>query len=396
MTKKETGLTLLEHIDQRAMLSLFRFGTELLGKLPARGDGIAGVLVKGLAIADAWEKVYGAKSSVYTSIFAKYDLRERTSEPFVRLFFGTDLGSAYQLRRVGVSENLELIEVVAPDGERLIFQEHRYGRPEVSSEFFHTAGFDFAGVMSVLWDRHRDGLFLSVAPGRGGWGHEVTFCGLSPDPTACRSRKAAARITELADSLLEAPRTLLLYGPPGTGKTSMVMAVARLCGGRLLKVDASSLPQLGVQELGFLLDALRPRFLLIDDFDRAPIEETRARTLFLFERLRAWGVSVFVTVNDATKLDVALLRSGRIDEPIELGLPDAEERADILGRMGLGPELVEATDGWCHADLDALAAKARSTPVDTVLAGMQRLRALAQRAAAAAGGPGEAKAVAPA
>jgi hypothetical protein len=392
--KKETGLSLLE-IDQRAMLSLFRFGTELLGKLPARGDGPLAVAVKLLAIGDAWDGVYGGKSSVYTSIFSRYSLKERTSEPFVRLFFGTNLGSTYKLRRIGVSEHLEMIEAVAPDGERLFFQEHRYGRPEVSAEFFHTPDFNFGEAMSVLWDRYRDGLYLSLVPGRGGWGHEVTFCGLSPDATACRSRKATARITELADSLLEAPRTLLLYGPPGTGKTSMVMAVARLCGGRLLKIDAASLPQIGVQELGFLIDALRPQFLLVDDFDRAPVEEVRARVLFLFERLKAAGPSVFVTVNDVAKLDPALLRSGRIDAAIELGLPDAEERADILGRLGLGTDLVAATDGFNHADLDALAEKARSAPVDAVLAGMQRLRALAQQAAAAAGGPAEVKSAAP-
>lgn len=396
MSKKETGLSLLEHIDQRAMLSLFRFGTELLGKLPTRDDGPLAVMVKLLAIGDAWDGVYGGKSSVYTSIFSKYDLKEKTSEPFVKLFFGTSLGTGYKINRIGVSEHLEMIEAVAPDGERLFFQEYRYGRPEVSAEFFHTPGFDFAAVMAALWDKHRDGLYLSLVPGRHGFGHEVTFCGLSPDGTACRSRKAAERITELADGLLGSPRTLLLYGPPGTGKTSLVMAVARLCDGRLLKIDAASLPQIGVQELGFLLDALRPQILLIDDFDRAPVDEVRARVLFLFERLKDWGVTAFVTVNDATKLDVALLRSGRIDEAVELGLPDAEERADILERMGLGAALVEATDGWCHADLDALAERSRSVPVEAVLSGMQRLRALAQQVAAAAGGTSEAKGAAPA
>ncbi|WP_437309966.1 AAA family ATPase [Sorangium sp. So ce388] len=377
------------------MLSLFRFGTELLGKLPARGDGIAGTLVKGLAIADAWEGVYGGKSSVYTSIFSRYDLRERTSEPFVKLFFGTSLGSSYKVRRIGVSEHLEMIEAVASDGERLFFQEHRYGRPEVSSEFFHTPRFDFAGVMSVLWDKYRDGLYLSLVPGRHGYGHEVTFCGLSADPTVGRSRKAADRITALAESLSKAPRTLLLYGPPGTGKTSLVSGVARLAGGRLLKIDAASLPQIGVQELGFLLEALRPRFLLIDDYDRAPVDEARARLLFMFERLKTMGPSVFVTVNDVTKLDQALLRSGRIDEAIELGLPDGEERADILGRLGLGLDLVQATEGFNHADLDALAQRSSGTSVASALAGMQRLRALAQQVAAAGGTPAEGKGAAP-
>ncbi len=355
--------------------------------MPARGDGALAVLVKMLAIGDAWDGVYGGKSSVYTSIFQRHSLKERTSEPFVKLFFGAGLGSTYKIRRIGVSGYLEMIEAVAPDGERLFFQEHRYGRPEVSSEFFHTPGFDFGAALVTLWDAHRDGLYLSLVPGRGGYGHEVSFCGLTPDATASRSRRGAARVSELADSIDAAPRTVLLYGPPGTGKTSLAAGVARLAGGRLLKIDAASLPQIGIQELGFLLDALRPRFLLIDDFDRAPVDEVRARLLFLFERIKSAGVSSFVTVNDVKKLDVALLRSGRIDEAMELDLPDAEERADILSQLELGAELVEATAGFCHADLDALAAKARSVSVAAALAGMQRLRALALQVAAADAAP---------
>lgn len=372
-------------LHRRSLLNMCRLGTELLEKVPARGDGPLAVAVKLLAMVDAWDGVYGGKSSVYTSIFSRYDLRERTSEPFVKLFFGTSLGAGYKVQRIGVSEHLEMIEAVAPDGERLFFQEYRYGRPEVSAEFFHTPGFDFSAVMTTLWDKYRDGLYLSLVPGRGGYGHEVTFCGLQPDATAGRSRKASDRIVALADSLAEYPRTILLYGPPGTGKTSLVAGVARLAGGRLLKVDAASLPQIGVQELGFLLDALRPRFLLIDDFDRAPAEEARAKLLFMFERLKSMGLSVFVTVNDATKLDQALLRSGRIDEAIELWLPDAEERADILERLGLGAELVEVTDGFNHADLDALRARSQRVSVAMAIAEMRALMKLAQ----AAGAPAE-------
>ncbi|MGK3981340.1 AAA family ATPase [Sorangium sp. So ce118] len=374
-------------LDRRSLLSICRLGTDLLGKVPTRGDGPLAVAVKLLAMADAWDGVYGGKSSVYTSIFSRYDLQERTSEPFVRLFFGTSLGSGCKINRIGVSEHLEMIEAVAPDGERLFFQEHRYGRPEVSAEFFHTPGFDFSEVMSTLWDRYRDGLYLSLVPGRHGYGHEATFCGLSPDSTAGRSRKAAKRILDLSESLSSSPRTILLYGPPGTGKTSLVSGVARASGGRLLKIDASSLPQIGVQELGFLLDALRPRILLIDDFDRAPVDETRSRLLFMFERLKTMGPSVFVTVNDASKLDQALLRSGRIDEAIELGLPDAEERADILERLGLGADLVEATEGFNHADIDSLRARAQRVPVATAIADMRALMKLSQAAGAPADTP---------
>jgi hypothetical protein len=376
--------------NNRSAMQFFKFGTELLGKVPRQSDGPLDIIVKGLAIADAWQGIFGRKTSTYSSIFERYELKTRKSEPFVKLFFDAGLGDDYRVSRHGISDHLELIEAVAADGERLFFQEHRYGSPELAAEFFYTPRFDFASALSSLWGRHRDGIYLSLVPGKHGWGHEASIVGMSPDTTACLSRKAGERAVALADSLRAAPRTLLLYGPPGTGKTSLAAAVAKHNGGRLLKVDAACLPHLGVQELGFLLDALAPRYLLIDDFDRSPIEEARSRVLYLFERIKAAGVASFVTVNDASKMDAALLRSGRIDGAIELPLPDAEERADILLRLGLiGHDMIEATEGWCHADLDALAERSRREPVTDVLDGMRALRELAAKASGAtAGEPG--------
>lgn len=366
-------------------LDALRLGTELLGKVPKRGDGVLDLMVKGLAIADAWHGIYGPKASSHASLFARYSLRARRSDPFVKLFFSAGIERDYKVRRHGVSEHLEFIEAESENGERLFFQEHRYGAPELSSEFYHTPGFDFAAALVSLWDRHRDGLYLSLSPGRHGWGHEATFAALGPDTTAHRSSRAASRIVALAARLLDTPRAVILYGPPGTGKTSLAAAVAKHNGGRLLKIDAACMAHLSVPDLGFLLDALEPRYLLIDDLDRAPIDDVRARVLFLFERIKSAGVSSFITANDASKLDAALLRSGRIDVPIEIPLPDAEERADIIGQMGLvGHDLIERTDGWCHADLDALAERARREPLADAVADMSTLRGLAAMAAGAA------------
>lgn len=374
-------------LNKRALLSLYRFGSEIVGKLPARGDGLLGFVVKVLAMADSWEKVYGGRSSVYTDIFTRYDLREKTNAPFVRLFFGTSLAKMFAIRRHGVSEHLELIEAAAPDGERVFFQEHRYGKPEVSSEFFHTPSFNFAAAVDSLWAGYPHGLYLAVVPSQSGYGTDVTFCGLSGSSTECRSQKGEALVADVAARLLDGALTILLYGPPGTGKSTTAEAVAQACGGRLLKIDAVSMVRMGVQELGFILDSLRPRMLLIDDFDGAPLDEARARVLFIFERLKSAhaGLSVFVSVNDASKLDAALLRSGRIDEAIEIGLPDAEERADILNRLGVSrPGIVADTDGFNHADLAALARRAQREPMGKVLQSMNGLRALAEKAAGAA------------
>lgn len=392
-------------IDRRRALALFRFGSELLGKLPEPDDGLLGIFVKVLAAADAWEKVYGGKSTVYADIFTKYDLREKSSEPFMRLFFGSPMAKNFRLSRHGVNDHCELIEALAPDGERLFFQEHRYGRPEISAEFFHTPRFDFAVAMSTLWSSYPHGLYLSVKAGRYG-SSDVTFSAVPAPRAESVSAKAAERIR---DGIAEhearagAPWCFLAYGPPGTGKSSYVAGLAAATGGRLLKLDAASPPHLGVQEIGFLLDALAPQYLLIDDFDRAPVEETRARLLYLFEHLHAAhaGVTIAVTVNDASKLDEAMLRSERIDEAVEFALPDVEERRDVVGRLveihvpgkldvDAIAHVVASTDGFNHADLAALVRRFKMKPVTVAIADMLRLRTLAA-ACGKSDKPGETK-----
>ena len=179
---------------------------------------------------------------------------------------------------------------------------------------------------------------MSLKPGKYGQ-NEVTFSAVPSRRSDVISAKGKARVEhDIAGHAARKgePWAFIAYGPPGTGKSRHVERVEQGTGGRLLKVDASSLPALGVQEVGFLLDALRPSHLLVDDFDRAPVDETRARLLFLFEHLHAAhaGTTVAVTVNDPTALDAALLRSERIDDAQEFALPDAAERADIIGQIG--------------------------------------------------------------
>lgn len=376
----------------RRILSLFRFGSELLGKIPKRGDSPIEMLTKLLAMADAAEKVYGGKTTLYADIFAKYDLREKTSAPFVKLFFGTAMSKGLRLRRHGVNEHLEIIEAIATDDERIFFQETRYsGAPEISADFFHTPKFDFGAALAWLWGSFPHGMFLSSKANRWG-GNEVSFSAITPPRDEPVSAKGEARIAAAvaAHQAREGePYGFIAYGPRGTGKSRYVSEQARLLGKRLLMIDASSLPSLGLQEVEFLLDALQPGFLLLDDFDRAPMAEAAARTLFLFKHLKEShrAVTIAVTVNDPSKLDDALLRSERIDEAEAFDVPDLEERTDILGKV-MGPTvdipaLAAKTEGFNHADLKGLARRARRETLDAAFVAMMRLRDLADKAAGA-------------
>jgi len=75
------------------------------------------------------------------------------------------------------------------------------------------------------------------------------------------------------------------------------------------------------------------------------------------------GVFVMAASSRPDMIDVALLRPGRIDKSVYLGLPDEEERADILKIYTKGileegeeciPHLVEKTKDYTPADLKGL------------------------------------------
>lgn len=386
----------------RRAITLFRLGSELVGKIPKREDGVFEILAKLLAMADAMEKTYGGKTTVYSDIFSRYDLREKTSATFIELFMATAVSRGLRLDRIGVSEHLEMIEVVTADGERLFFQEHRYNVPEVSATFFHTPGFNFAAAMTWVWDLFPGGMFLSVKSGR--YEKEVTFSKMAPQRDEPISEKGSVRIAAAATAHgthAGAPYAFIACGAPGTGKTRYVRALAEACALRLLKIDAAALPLLGVQEMGFLVEMLAPGLVLIDDFDRAPIEETRARVLFLFEDLmERRNLVVAVTANDATKLDAAIFRSKRIGNAEAFELPDVEERTDLLGKLGAKHHLsfdiaavATTTDGFSHDDLSGLMERASREPMPEAIAAMVRLRDLAAKAVGGsnAAKPGDSK-----
>lgn len=391
-------MSLSTFLRKRSTLSLLRFGSEMVGKLPRRGDSIPEVIAKGLAIVDTAQKVFGNRDARYRNLTDHAGLRERTSETFTRLFFKTVLHQGFVVERITVDEHLDFLEATDASGERLIFQERRYGStPEIDPSFFHTPGFDFGGAVDQLWRNCPHGLLLTVGVGPHGYGRETTVTELAPLPSEVQTQKARARLDGvIAKHRLFAAagvhRSYLLVGPRGTGKTSFATLFSRACGGRMVQLDASSLPLVTPQELTFLLGALRPGFLVVNDIDRAPIEATTARVLFLLEMVKASHpeTTVMLTVNDASKLDSAMLRSGRVDVPVDFLPPDPEERAELVQLFAPGSDrsalqIVVATGGWTHSyvvDLCQRLTVLASTgeTLDESLATVKRLWDLAEAA----------------
>lgn len=138
-------------------------------------------------------------------------------------------------------------------------------------------------------------------------------------------------------------RGYLLHGPPGTGKTSVAYALA---GELTLKLCVLSLtnPKLNDHSMADLLQRTPPRSLiLIEDIDAffqarekldGRIEISFSGLLNALDGVAAQeGRIIVLTTNHREKLDPALIRPGRIDVAVELGLASPDQLRRLFLRF---------------------------------------------------------------
>ena len=180
------------------------------------------------------------------------------------------------------------------------------------------------------------------------------------------------------------PKGVLLVGPPGTGKTLLAKAVAGEAGVGFLSISGSDFVELyvGVEasRVRDLFDQAKktsPAIVFIDEIDAVgrqrgtgvggghdEREQTLNQLLVEMDGFAAnEGVVVLAATNRADVLDPALLRPGRFDRQIYVGLPDIKGREDILKVHAKGKPLAEDADlrklaqgtaGFTGADLENL------------------------------------------
>ncbi|MCA0242110.1 MAG: AAA family ATPase [Proteobacteria bacterium] len=130
-------------------------------------------------------------------------------------------------------------------------------------------------------------------------------------------------------------RGYLLHGPPGTGKTSLVTALASELRLNVCTLSLAS-PVVTDEKIHTLLAGVPQRsLLLIEDVDaffrQRDAAHAQVRLSFSGFLNALDGVAtqegnvLFMTTNHAEQLDAALIRAGRIDERVELGLCDEDQ-----------------------------------------------------------------------
>ena len=200
---------------------------------------------------------------------------------------------------------------------------------------------------------------------------------------------------------IEPPKGVLLVGPPGTGKTLMAKAVANATNATFIRMVGSELVQkyIGegarlVRELFELAKEKAPSIIFIDELDSVGAKrldvttsgdrEVQRTLMQLLSELDGFTPTSNIKIIGATNrpdiLDDALLRPGRFDRIVDVGLPDHDARQQIftihLRRMNVAEEvspnkLADLTEGASGAEIKSICTEAGMLAIrdnrDTVL-----------------------------
>lgn len=192
---------------------------------------------------------------------------------------------------------------------------------------------------------------------------------------------------------IEAPKGVLIHGPPGSGKTLLAQAVANESNANFISINGPEImskyygeSEKRLREIFTEAEKNSPSIIFIDELDAiAPKREDTvgeverrvvAQLLTLMDGIKSRGSIIIIgATNRINAIDPALRRPGRFDREVEIGVPDSEERLEILHIHTRGmpldksvdlAKIAEITYGYVGADLAALCREA----------GMQVLRRL--------------------
>lgn len=200
---------------------------------------------------------------------------------------------------------------------------------------------------------------------------------------------------------VDTPKGILLHGPPGTGKTLIAKAVAKMTESNFISIKGPELlskwvgeSEKGVREIFRKARLAAPCIIFLDEIDALVprrgggssdshvTENVVSQILTEIDGLEELhNVLIIGATNRLDIVDPAILRPGRFDRIIEVPLPDAKGRLNILKihtkKKPLAKDvnlekIVELTDGFSGADIAAITNRSGITALKRYVNGKSR------------------------
>ncbi len=181
---------------------------------------------------------------------------------------------------------------------------------------------------------------------------------------------------------------IILYGPPGCGKTNLASSLAGETSKIFMKRSGSDFFSPNIMKITLdILKKITNTVLFIDEIEMLGIDRdaeglnsrrvTNDILVNIDSNLKNYGILIVGTTNTPWVIDASVLRSGRFDELIYIGLPSLEEREKLFEFYSKGlpldgvefSKISEKTDFYSCSDIEAICSEAAAIPWREAIAG---------------------------
>jgi len=383
-------------IDHRQTLhhlrQLIKYSGDLIDQIPHKGDDIPTVTLKVINLTDKLVTYFVGHNDSILSFFERLNVDKRESMNFVRLFFNALITPECSIKRIPIDSDAVCVTVTVPGSGTLYFIENTYDgkREDYWGTFYYSKDFDFRSLLSTLWDKYEGRIYVSLDDKDRGWQKLTSFTSF-PLPYDTIYGSSVSRLEELKNKNDQyrtdgIPRTYLLLGEPGTGKSSFAVHMAA-ADDHIIKFDAKSLESLDADNMEFLLNNLRPEFIIIDDIDKIIFGSTISTLLYILESIKQKfpETTVIMTANEIDNMDSAMLRPGRVDEIMEFYCEKSDRKSILKGYLKIYNlsltktqlnKAIECTEGMTGAYIKEFAIQLKVSSFDEVYNNFMRRRRL--------------------
>ena len=365
-----------------------KISTEVVDKIPTSADSLLVKTLKTIALADTIHGFVFGKKDPVKEYLGQYDVESDTNQSFVRLVFSTRVANFFKSTVTSIDLTTKLIEVKVEGNGRLYFIEYiSENETSRSDEFYFTRGFDFEAFLAKVWSFYDGKIHVTLQLKDYRYFPCFSTFTVPKNPIfgsaqdllkKMKKKDKRYRIDNVA-------RSYMYIGPPGTGKSTFAQ---QLCShsSKIIKFDAKSLDNISLENMNFLIEGLKPDYVIIDDIDKVIFSSSVATLLDVLETIKYKypETTVVLTANEYQLLDRALIRPGRIDEIIEFDCQNDKDRRDILKgyakEMGVTlskknvTHIIKQTAGLSAAYLREVVVQLKYSPMEDVLSTINTMR----------------------